>query len=60
VLIILGQLGDFIGYDSLWSNKVAQAIDLFFSRSQIDFPTLAVGVVTILLIVLLDHTRIKR
>ncbi len=31
VLIILGQLGDFTGYNSPASNKVGQAVDLLFS-----------------------------
>ena len=29
VLIILGQLGDLTGYDSIYSNRIAQALDLF-------------------------------
>jgi SulP family sulfate permease len=37
---------------------VAQAIDTFFKRDQIDLPTLTVGIATILLIVVLQDTRI--
>jgi SulP family sulfate permease len=58
VLIILGQVGDFTGFSSRWGNKVAQAIDTFFKRDQIDLPTLTVGIATILLIVVLQDTRI--
>ena len=60
VLIILGQLGDFTGYDSLESNKVMQAIDLIFNFREIQIQTLAVGVVTILLILFLNRTRLKQ
>jgi len=60
VLIILGQLGDFTGYDSLESNKVMQAIDLIFNFREIQIQTLAVGVVTILLILFLNRTRVKQ
>jgi SulP family sulfate permease len=60
VLIVLGQLGDFTGYDSPASNKVAQAIDLFFNFREIQIQTLAVGVVTILLILFLNGTRLKQ
>lgn len=60
VLIILGQLGDFTGYDSSASNKVAQALDLFFNFREIQLQTLAVGVVTILLILFLNGTRLKQ
>ena len=60
VLIILGQLGDFTGYDSLESNKVMQAIDLIFNFREIQLQTFAVGVVTILLILFLNGTRVKQ
>lgn len=59
VLIILGQLSDFTGYDSDESNKVAQAIDLLFNLDQIDPQTLAVGTLTLLLAVLLPRTPLK-
>ena len=60
VLIILGQLGDFTGYHSDASNKVTQTIDLLFNLNQIDPHTLAVGTATILLILLLEKTAIKK
>jgi SulP family sulfate permease len=60
VLIILGQLGDFTGYNSPTSNKVGQAVDLLFSLDQIHLQTLAVGVVTILLIFLFNGTKFKQ
>jgi SulP family sulfate permease len=58
VLIILGQLGDFTGYGSQYSNKVAQAVDLLLHVNQVDFQTLAIGLLTIALILLFNRTRI--
>jgi len=59
VLIILGQLGDFTGYDSQFSNKVVQAVDLVFHVNQVDLQTLAIGLLTIALILLFGRTRLK-
>ncbi len=57
--IILGQLGDFTGYDSVASNKLVKLWQLIQTRGQIDLPTVAVGILTILLIVILEKTRLK-
>ena len=59
VLIILGQLGDLTGYDTQGANKIAQTIDLFFNLDQVDLATLMVGITTILLIIVLEKTRLK-
>jgi SulP family sulfate permease len=59
VLIILGQLGDLTGYDTQGPNKVSQTIDLFRHLDQIDVATLMVGIATILLIIILEKTRLK-
>ena len=58
-LIILGQLGDLTGYSSEYSNKVAKAVDLLFNLDQVDLPTVAVGVGTIILILVLQKTRLR-
>ena len=58
-LIILGQLGDLTGYSSEYSNKVAKAVDLLFNLDQVDLPTVAVGVGTIILIIVLQKTRLR-
>src|SRR5512136_2299139 len=50
VNIILGQLGDFTGYSSEYSNKVVKAIDTFLHLGQLDYQVLLVGVVTIVLV----------
>ena len=57
VLIILGQLGDLTGYQSAFSNRVAQALDLLLRIGQIDVPTTIIGVLTLALIVLLLWSR---
>ena len=60
ILIILGQLGDLTGYSSEYSNKVAKTVDLLFHLGEIDWPTLAVGLATIGLILLLDRTAVRK
>jgi SulP family sulfate permease len=60
ILIILGQLGDLTGYSSEYSNKVAKTVDLLFHAGQIDWPTLAVGLATIALILLLNRTAVRK
>ena len=59
VLIILGQLGSLTGYDTQGANKIAQTIDLFLHLDQIDLATLMVGIITILLIIVLEKTRLQ-
>ncbi len=55
VNIILGQLGDLTGYSSEYSNKVVKAIDTLLHLGQINPQIFLVGVVTIVLIVVLDR-----
>lgn len=55
VNIILGQLGDFTGYYSEFDNKVVRAVDTVLHLGQIDPQVLLVGVVTVVLIVVLDR-----
>jgi SulP family sulfate permease len=57
-LIMLGQLGDLSGYQSEFSNKVLAAIDLVLHPGEIDLPTLAIGLLTMVLILVLDRTRL--
>jgi SulP family sulfate permease len=59
VLIIVGQLGDLTGYESEVSNKVLAAIDLLLHPGQIDLPTLAIGLLTIVLMLVLNRTPIR-
>lgn len=59
VLIILGQLGDLTGYSASGANKVTQTIDLIFNLDQVDLHTLMIGIITILLILVLEKTALK-
>jgi SulP family sulfate permease len=58
-VMILGQLGDLTGYDSAYSNKVAQAVDLLLNLDQVDWPSLLTGLATIGVIILFNRTRLR-
>ena len=58
VLIILGQLDDFTGYSTTGPNRIMRTLDLFGNLDQIVLPTLMVGIVTIVLILTLEKTRL--
>jgi SulP family sulfate permease len=60
VLIVLGQLGDLTGYNSAYSNKVMQALDLLLHLDQVHVPGLIVGAVTVALILLLGRTPLRK
>ena len=61
VLIILGQLSDLTGYQSSFSNRVAQALDLLLRLGQVNLQATAIGVLTLALIVaLLWHKVLQR
>lgn len=59
VLIVLGQLGSFTGYAAEGPNRIAQTLNLLLNLEGIDRPSLAVGVFTIILILLLERTKLK-
>jgi sulfate permease, SulP family len=59
-LIIIGQLGDLTGYYSTYSGKITQLADLVLNRESIDWPTISIGLLTILLIYVLGRTRISK
>jgi SulP family sulfate permease len=60
VLIILGQLGDLTGYDSAFSNRVAQALDLLLNVGAVNVPATFIGLLTLGLMVLLLRTRLRK
>src|SRR5512139_4214960 len=60
VLIVIGQLGDFTGYYSSYSGKIAQVADLVLNLDSILWATLAIGLLTILLVYGLGRTRFSR
>ncbi|GAA1479129.1 SulP family inorganic anion transporter [Nocardioides aestuarii] len=58
VNIVLGQLSNFSGYDSDAPNRVLRALDLALHPWRADLGSVAVGAVTIVLILVLERTRI--
>ena len=60
VLIIIGQLGDLTGYNSVYSNRVARTLDLFLHLDQINVPTTIIGLLTLALMVLLLATSLRK
>ena len=55
--IILGQLGDFTGFSSPYSNKVVQTIDLLANLDEINVQTTIIGFITIGLIILFGRVK---
>jgi SulP family sulfate permease len=58
VNIILGQLDNFTGYESVGDNRVLRAANTVLNLGQAHFQTLVMGVATIVLIVLLERTKL--
>ena len=58
VNIILGQLANFTGYAAQGPNRIARTVQTLIHPGQLHPATLAVGAVTIALIVLLERTRL--
>ena len=59
-LTILGQVGDLTAYDSQAGNKVFKAADTILHWREIDLATLAVGLLTIVLILGINRTRLEK
>jgi len=59
VNIILGQLSNLTAYSSDASNRLTRGIDTLLNPGSWDLPTVAVGVLTIVLILLLERTRLR-
>jgi SulP family sulfate permease len=60
VLIILGQMSDLTGYTSTYSNKVFQTLDMIIHHQQIYLPSLAIGLLTMAIILGLNQTRLSK
>ena len=58
VNIILGQLASLTGYDASGANRVLRAFNTLLNPGQFHLASLFIGVVTMLLIVLLERTRL--
>ncbi len=56
--IVLGQFDSFTGYTSDGPNRVLRAIDTIFSPLQLHWPTVLIGVATMVLIIVLEKTRL--
>ena len=59
VNIALGQLTDFTGSDESGANRIAKAFNIVVHLGHIHWPTLAVGGVTFLMILVLTNTRLR-
>ena len=59
VLIVLGQLSNLTGYQSSGSNKITQTLDLLMHLNLAEPATVSVGIVTLAIIVIAQHTRIR-
>jgi SulP family sulfate permease len=59
VLTILGQLDNLTAYTAEGPNRLAKTWDLIVHIDQVDLQTLFVGIVTIMLILSLEKTRLK-
>jgi sulfate permease, SulP family len=59
VNIVLGQLPSLTGFDSSRANRLTRAIDTLLSPFSLHWPTVLVGVATIVLIVALERTRLR-
>ena len=60
VLIILGQLGDLTGYDSVYSNRLAQTLDLLLNLDSVNLQATFIGLLTLGLMVLLLRTSLSK
>jgi sulfate permease, SulP family len=60
LLIILGQITDFTGYESIYSNRVVQAVDTVLNVEEIILPILIAGLVTVLLIIGFGRLRFTK
>jgi SulP family sulfate permease len=58
VNIVLGQLSNFTGYAAQGDNRIAKTVDLGLHVVQWSIPALVVGAITVLIVVLLQNTRV--
>jgi SulP family sulfate permease len=57
-IVILGQLGQFVGYDTRGGNKIVQTIDLLLNIRSIDLYSTVVGTSALVLALFLPRTRL--
>ncbi len=56
--IVLGQFDNFTGYEGQGANRVARAFNTLLHLGQAHWPTIAIGALTIVLIVVLEKTKL--
>jgi SulP family sulfate permease len=59
VLIILGQLGNFAGYDTTGSNKLMQTLDLLAHLNLVNPISASIGMLTLVIIIVIYQTRLR-
>ncbi|TQM13627.1 SulP family inorganic anion transporter [Pseudonocardia kunmingensis] len=59
VNIVLGQLGNFTGYEAPGDGRVSRTVQLLLTIDRIDFASTLVGAVTVALILALQRTRLR-
>ena len=59
VLIILGQLGNFAGYDTAGSNKLMQTLDLLAHLNLVNPISASIGILTLVIIIVIYQTRLR-
>lgn len=57
--IVLSQLADFTGFTSDAGNRLLRAVSTVFNVALFDWPTVIIGVLTIVLIIVLEKTPLK-
>lgn len=60
LIIILGQLADFTGYDSAFGGRIARGLDTLLRIGQWSWPAVAVGGVVLVIILALSATRFSK
>jgi SulP family sulfate permease len=58
LLIIIGQLGDFSGYDPSGANKLMKVVDWFANIGHWDPMTTAIGLITVALMIILKRLKL--
>lgn len=59
VNIVLGQLGNFTGYEAPGEGRLSRTVALFLAIGRIDLAPTVIGVVTVALILALQRTRLR-
>jgi sulfate permease, SulP family len=59
VLIILGQLGAFTGYNTAGSNKLVQTLDLLTHLNSLNPISAFIGIATLVIIIVIYQTRLR-